>query len=132
MVYCKEFIISLDNSILLRYYLFIEFYYMIKSFRDKDTEALFNRIKIKKIPVDIQQRARKKLLIIHFAVDENDLNTPPGNHFEKLKGSRKDLCSIRINDQWRSVFICNGFLICKDAKILYKSEKNGKGKYICW
>jgi proteic killer suppression protein len=77
---------------------------MIKSFGDKETELLFNRVKIKKLPIDIQQRARTKLLIIHFSVDENDLNTPPGNHFEKLKGSRKNQCSIRINDQWRVVF----------------------------
>jgi proteic killer suppression protein len=77
---------------------------MINSFGDKDTESLFNRVKIKKLPLDIQQRVRTKLLIIHFAVDENDLKTPPGNHFEKLKGSRKGQCSIRINDQWRVVF----------------------------
>ncbi|GHU69367.1 plasmid maintenance system killer protein [Spirochaetia bacterium] len=77
---------------------------MIKNFGDKETELLFNRAKIKKFPVDIQQRARRKLLIIHFAVDENDLSTPPGNRFERLKGNRKDQCSIRINDQWRVVF----------------------------
>ncbi|GHV76077.1 plasmid maintenance system killer protein [Spirochaetia bacterium] len=77
---------------------------MIQSFGDKDTEMLFNRVKVKKFPVDIQQRARRKLLIIHFAIDEHDLSTPPGNRFEILKGNRKDLCSIRINDQWRVVF----------------------------
>ena len=77
---------------------------MIQSFGDKDTEALFNRKRIKKLPPDLSQRARSKLLIIHAATSENDLRVPPGNHFEKLKGDKKDLCSIRINDQWRITF----------------------------
>jgi addiction module HigA family antidote len=76
---------------------------MIKSFGNKEAELLFNRVKIKNFPAGVQQRARRKLLLIHFAVDEKDLKIPPGNHFEKLKGKRKDQCSIRINDQWRVV-----------------------------
>ena len=77
---------------------------MIQSFGDRDTELLFNRERIKKLPVTLLQRARNKLLIIHAATNENDLNTPPGNHFEKLKGDKKGWCSIRINDQWRVIF----------------------------
>ena len=77
---------------------------MIQSFGDKDTEALFNRERVKKIPQDLYQRARSKLLIIHAATNENDLRIPPGNHFERLKGDKKELCSIRINDQWRIIF----------------------------
>jgi len=77
---------------------------MIRSFGDRDTELLFQRERIKKLPPDILQRARNKLLIINAAADENDLDTPPGNRFEKLKGDRKGWCSIRINDQWRVVF----------------------------
>jgi len=77
---------------------------VIQSFGDKDTEALFNRERIKKLHPDLFQRARRKLLIIHAAVDEDDLKVPPGNHFEKLKGDKKDWCSIRINDQWRVIF----------------------------
>jgi len=77
---------------------------MILSFGDKDTEALFNRERIKKLPPDLLQRSRSKLLIIHAATTEDDLRIPPGNRFEKLKGDKKGLCSIRINDQWRVVF----------------------------
>ena len=77
---------------------------MIQSFGDKDTEALFNRERVKKLSPDLLQRSRSKLLIIHAATSENDLRIPPGNRFEKLKGDKKGLCSIRINDQWRITF----------------------------
>jgi len=77
---------------------------MIQSFGDKDTELLFNRERVKKLPSALLQRARNKLLIIHAATNEEDLNIPPGNRFEKLKGDKKGWCSIRINDQWRVVF----------------------------
>ena len=80
---------------------------MIQSFGDKDTEALFNRERIKKLPQDLLQRARSKLLIIDAAISENDLKIPPGNHFEKMKGSKIGKCSIRINDQWRITFAWN-------------------------
>jgi proteic killer suppression protein len=77
---------------------------MIQSFGDRDTEALFNRERIKKLHSDLFQRARSKLLIINAAVNEDDLKVPPGNHFEKLKGDKKGWCSIRINSQWRVIF----------------------------
>ena len=77
---------------------------MIHSFGDKDTELLFKRERIKRIPPELLQRSRNKLLIIHAATSENDLHVPPGNHFERLKGDKKGLCSIRINEQWRVTF----------------------------
>jgi len=77
---------------------------VIQSFGDKETELLFKRQKTTKLPPDLLQRARNKLLIIHAATNETDLNIPPGNRFEKLKGDKKGLCSIRINDQWRVIF----------------------------
>ena len=77
---------------------------MIQSFGDRDTELLFNRERIKKLHPDLLQRARNKLLIINAAATESDLNIPPGNRFERLKGDKKDCCSIRINDQWRVIF----------------------------
>ena len=48
--------------------------------------------------------ARRKLLIVHAAVDLNDLRVPPGNHLEALKGDRKGQHSIRINKQFRVCF----------------------------
>ena len=77
---------------------------MILSFGDKDTERLFNRERIEKLSPVLSHRSRSKLLIIHAATSEGDLNIPPGNHFKKLKGDKKGLCSIRINDQWRVIF----------------------------
>jgi len=77
---------------------------MIKSFRNKGTEKIFNRHFSGKLPQDIQRAARKKLVILDAAPRLNDLRIPPGNQFEALKGDRKGQYSIRINDQWRICF----------------------------
>lgn len=81
---------------------------MIKSFRDKETEKIFNRrlsVKLpQKLPQNVQHIARKKLVILDSAPEINDLCTPPGNRLEALKGDRKGQHSIRINDQWRICF----------------------------
>ena len=77
---------------------------MIKVFRCKETEKLFNRIRSKKFPADIQRTALRKLIMIHAAASLNDLRVPPSNHLERLKGDRKNQYSIRINDQWRICF----------------------------
>ena len=77
---------------------------MIKSFRDKETEKIFNRHFSGKLPQNIQLVARKKLVVLDAASRLNDLRIPPGNQFEALKGDRKGQHSIRINDQWRICF----------------------------
>ncbi|MBR1618072.1 type II toxin-antitoxin system RelE/ParE family toxin [bacterium] len=79
---------------------------MIKSFKDKETEKIFNGIESKKYST-IQSVAKRKLDIIHFAYAEKDLIVPPANRFEHLKGNLKGYCSIRINDQFRVVFQFN-------------------------
>ena len=33
-----------------------------------------------------------------------DLQVPPSNRLEKLKGNLKEYYSIRVNDQWRIIF----------------------------
>ena len=81
--------------------------YMIKSFADKDTERIFHSIFIKKLSKEIQIVARRKLWLIDIAMKTSDLNVPPGNRLEQLKGKRKGQYSIRINDQWRICFIWN-------------------------
>jgi len=78
---------------------------MIKSFRDKETEKIFDRQFSGKLPQDIQRVARKKLVILDAAPKLNDLRIPPGNQLEALKGDRQGQHSIRINDQWRICFI---------------------------
>lgn len=78
---------------------------MIKSFKSKEAEKIFNREYSLKLPLDIQRTALRKLLMIHAALVINDLRIPPANHLEQLKGARRGQCSIRINNQWRICFI---------------------------
>jgi proteic killer suppression protein len=77
---------------------------MIKSFKCKDTEKLFNDLDIKKFR-SISRIARIKLEVLNAAVSLNSLRVPPGNRLEQLKGKRKGQHSIRINDQWRICFV---------------------------
>jgi addiction module HigA family antidote len=77
---------------------------MIRSFRDKETEKLFNREVSRKFPKNIQKVALRKLGILDAADLLQDLRLPPGNRLEKLTGDRAGQYSIRINDQWRICF----------------------------
>ena len=77
---------------------------MIQSIRDKETERLFNREPVKRIPPPVQRPALRKLLLLDAAESLNDLRVPPGNRLEKLHGDREGQYSIRINDQWRICF----------------------------
>ena len=76
---------------------------MIKSFKDKETEKIFDGLNSKKYGT-IQKIAKRKLDMIHFAFSEQDLVVPPANRFEHLKGDLKGYCSIIINDQFRIIF----------------------------
>jgi proteic killer suppression protein len=78
---------------------------VIKSFRDKETERIYNREGSRKLPINIQQVALRKLRMINNAKNINDLRVPPANRLEKLGSRRKGQHSIRINDQWRICFI---------------------------
>jgi proteic killer suppression protein len=77
---------------------------MIKTFKCKETEKLFDDIDIKKFR-GIPRTARIKLEILNAAVSLNSLMVPPGNRLEHLKGKRKGQYSIRINNQWRICFV---------------------------
>ena len=78
---------------------------MIRSFADSETEKVYNRQYSKKLPEDIQQRARRKLLMIKRSQDVNDLRVPPGNRLKKMKsGPCTGRWSVRINQQWRICF----------------------------
>lgn len=76
---------------------------MIKSFRCRDTEALFANKLVRRFSA-IERVARRKLLMISAATRIDDLRVPPGNRLEPLKGDRAGQYSIRINDQWRICF----------------------------
>ena len=76
---------------------------MIKGFRCKETEKVFQRRYTKKFS-GIQRIALRKLLILDAAGSLGDLRVPPANRLEKLTGDRKGQHSIRVNDQWRICF----------------------------
>jgi len=77
---------------------------VIYSFASKETEKIFHGKVSRKLPLDIQRTARRKLLYLDDAQDLRDLRAPPGNRLEKLRGDRAGQYSIRINDQWRICF----------------------------
>jgi proteic killer suppression protein len=79
---------------------------MIKNFRDHWLHNFFvEDIQSSKIPADIRSRLFRKLQMIDDATSDADLRSPPSNHFEKLSGKLKDKYSIRVNNQWRIIFI---------------------------
>ena len=77
---------------------------MIQTFADKSTAAIFTGLRVRKLPPEIQERARAKLLAIHAATVIEDLRIPPSNHLEALRGNRANQYSVRINNQWRICF----------------------------
>jgi toxin HigB-1 len=77
---------------------------VIKSFRSKETEQLYARHRVKRFR-SIERVARRRLRQLDIAAELRDLALPPGNRLEALKGDRKGCYSIRINDQWRLLFV---------------------------
>ena len=58
----------------------------------------------KRLSLDVQRIAYRKLVVIDAAESINDLRIPPGNRLEKLKGNREGQHSIRVNERWRICF----------------------------
>ncbi|MBJ7256376.1 MAG: type II toxin-antitoxin system RelE/ParE family toxin [Akkermansiaceae bacterium] len=77
---------------------------MIESFGDLATENIYRGLRVRGLPRDIQERARRKLRMINQARIVEDLQIPPGNRLEQLKGNLNGFWSIRINQQWRIIF----------------------------
>ena len=75
--------ITFDVNIAWRYYA-----YVIRSFRDRETEKLFRRERNRAVPASLRKAALRKLLILDAADSLEDLRVPPGNRLEKLKGNR--------------------------------------------
>ena len=78
---------------------------MIVSFRDPETERLWQTGKSRRLPPDLRLRAFKKLAILNAALSLDNLRVPPGNHLEALTGGRAGEHSIRINRQFRVCFV---------------------------
>jgi proteic killer suppression protein len=76
---------------------------MIKGFRCKDTQALFETGKTRRFSA-IKAAAERKLIVLQAATKLDDLKSPPGNRLEALNGDREGQHSIRINRQWRVCF----------------------------
>jgi toxin HigB-1 len=77
---------------------------LIRSFADSDTDRVFNGERTRLFGL-IARQALRKLLMIHAAEVLEDLRSSPGNRLEALRGDRAGQHSIRVNDQWRIVFI---------------------------
>ncbi len=77
---------------------------MIRNFRDKETQKIFERQRSRKLPSDIQQVALRKLRMLNRSQTLQELRIPPANRLERLSGDRDGQYSIRINDQWRICF----------------------------
>jgi proteic killer suppression protein len=78
---------------------------MIRSFRDSDTEAVFQRRPPRRFARPLARTALRKLLLLDAAETLADLRIPPGNRLERLTGNRQGQHSIRINSQWRICFV---------------------------
>jgi proteic killer suppression protein len=76
---------------------------VIRSFRCRDTEAMFGGTRIPRF-VAIESVAMRKLAMLNQAGRLDDLRVPPGNRLEALLGRRKGQHSIRVNDQYRVCF----------------------------
>lgn len=80
---------------------------MIASFGDKLTRKIWEGESSKGVSIRLQEITRRKLRMLNNAQHINDLQIPPSNHLEKMKGKWKDHYSIRVNDQWRIIFSWN-------------------------
>ena len=78
---------------------------MIASFKDADTQELYETGKSRRIPLEIMRVALRKLKYLNNAEERNEFRVPPANHLEALSGDRKGQHSIRINDRYRICFI---------------------------
>lgn len=78
---------------------------MIRSFRDKRTEAVDAGTIGKGFTAELVRRAQQLLTLIDAARSLDDLRSLPGNRLEKLSGNREGQHSVRINAQWRICFI---------------------------
>lgn len=78
---------------------------MIVSFRDAETEKVWERVSSKKFSPELQRMAQRRMVWLDAAEVLQDLRIPPGNRLEALKGNREGQHGIRVNDQWRICFV---------------------------
>lgn len=81
---------------------------MILSFADTETERVWNGLRSRRLPGNMQVVALRKLRLLNQSRKLGDLRVPPGNRLEALQGKRTGQHSIRINDRWRICFVWEG------------------------
>jgi proteic killer suppression protein len=79
---------------------------VIRSFKDKDTKAIFQQERVRRFQ-QIASVALRRLVQIDSTDELRDLASPPANRLELLKGNRVGQYSVRINDQYRICFRWN-------------------------
>ena len=57
------------------------------------------------LPVAVIRSARNKLIQLEAAKDERDLRNLKSLNYKKLSGDREGQRSVRVNDQYRIVFV---------------------------
>ena len=94
-----QYLLTLGFTNAIRYY-----FMSINNFTDKEAANLFAGQFSRKLPQQIQRRAMMRLTQLNGAAELDDLNLPPSNRLEQLRGNRKGQFSIRINQQFRVCF----------------------------
>lgn len=73
-------------------------------FNCKETEKIWHGEYLRKLPINLQMIAKRKLRMLNNVKTLAEIQKIPGNMLEKLKGDRQGQYSIRINNQWRICF----------------------------
>ena len=84
---------------------------MIRTFSDKTTRDVYdgtNSRYARKVPKELHAKAQRLLDQLNAAPSLEFMRVPPGNKLEKLSGDMKYFLSLRINEQWRIIFIWKG------------------------
>ena len=81
---------------------------MIVSFESKVTKKIWDGERVKDFPAELQEISRRKLRVLNNSQSLMDLQVPPSNRLEKMKGNLKAYHSNRINEQWRVIFKWDG------------------------
>ena len=77
---------------------------MIKSFADKRTQQIFEGQMVKKLPLELQKKALRRLRYIDAAERIEDLMIPPSNKLEKKMGDMEGFYGVWVTRQFRVIF----------------------------
>lgn len=102
---------SRRRRILTEYTIRVYRVFMLRSFADDTTRDLFagaNSKAARRIPREAWRVAQRKLKQLDLVTKLSDMDVPPANRLEPLKGDRKGQHSVRVNDQYRITFRWEG------------------------